>query len=118
MWDEIVYREGCLSFPDKKATQTKRFKHIEYTDSIIKETRGDGASIVYGPTTQESQDKNYQRQLLESICVQHEIDHLYGIRILDRKYSMNPLVSPPKTGRNEPCYCGSGKKYKKCCIGK
>ena len=21
----------------------------------------------------------------------------------------------PKTGRNEPCPCGSGKKYKKCC---
>lgn len=24
----------------------------------------------------------------------------------------------PKVGRNEPCPCGSGKKYKKCCIGK
>ncbi len=23
----------------------------------------------------------------------------------------------PKTGRNEPCLCGSGKKYKKCCLG-
>ena len=23
--------------------------------------------------------------------------------------------SQPKTGRNEPCPCGSGKKYKKCC---
>jgi len=23
----------------------------------------------------------------------------------------------PKTGRNEPCPCGSGKKYKKCCLG-
>ncbi|CAM3374909.1 MULTISPECIES: SEC-C metal-binding domain-containing protein [Saccharibacillus] len=23
-----------------------------------------------------------------------------------------------KIGRNDPCYCGSGKKYKKCCIGK
>lgn len=22
----------------------------------------------------------------------------------------------PKIGRNEPCYCGSGKKYKKCCL--
>ena len=22
------------------------------------------------------------------------------------------------TGRNEPCFCGSGKKYKKCCIDK
>lgn len=21
----------------------------------------------------------------------------------------------PKIGRNEPCTCGSGKKYKKCC---
>ncbi len=23
-----------------------------------------------------------------------------------------------KIGRNEPCPCGSGKKYKKCCIAK
>ena len=34
---------------------------------------------------------------------------------------LNPAVSSqmrratPKTGRNEPCPCGSGKKYKKCC---
>ncbi len=25
--------------------------------------------------------------------------------------------STPKVGRNEPCPCGSGKKYKKCCGG-
>ncbi len=25
------------------------------------------------------------------------------------------VVKPPKVGRNEPCPCGSGKKYKKCC---
>jgi len=24
----------------------------------------------------------------------------------------------PKVGRNEPCHCGSGKKYKKCCLAK
>jgi hypothetical protein len=23
---------------------------------------------------------------------------------------------PPKIGRNEPCPCGSGKKFKKCCL--
>ncbi|WP_143821102.1 SEC-C metal-binding domain-containing protein [Motiliproteus sp. MSK22-1] len=22
----------------------------------------------------------------------------------------------PKVGRNDPCPCGSGKKYKKCCL--
>lgn len=26
-----------------------------------------------------------------------------------------PLMSTQKVGRNEPCPCGSGKKYKKCC---
>jgi preprotein translocase subunit SecA len=24
----------------------------------------------------------------------------------------------PKTGRNDPCPCASGKKYKHCCLGK
>lgn len=26
-----------------------------------------------------------------------------------------PYLAPPKIGRNDPCPCGSGKKYKKCC---
>lgn len=37
----------------------------------------------------------------------------------DEEYGM-PIVQPyvrdtPKVGRNDPCPCGSGKKYKKCC---
>ncbi len=28
---------------------------------------------------------------------------------------IEPYRAPPKVGRNEPCTCGSGKKYKKCC---
>jgi len=28
---------------------------------------------------------------------------------------MQPVVATPKVGRNDPCPCGSGKKYKKCC---
>ena len=28
---------------------------------------------------------------------------------------MNTIVKGPKIGRNDPCPCGSGKKYKKCC---
>jgi uncharacterized protein len=29
-----------------------------------------------------------------------------------------PAYAGAKTGRNDPCPCGSGKKYKKCCLGK
>ena len=28
-----------------------------------------------------------------------------------------PYKASPKVGRNEPCPCGSGKKYKRCCGG-
>jgi|GEM_PF-670843 len=29
-----------------------------------------------------------------------------------------PIVKSPKVGRNDPCPCGSGQKYKRCCLGK
>lgn len=29
-----------------------------------------------------------------------------------------PYVNENQTGRNDPCPCGSGKKYKKCCLDK
>ena len=35
---------------------------------------------------------------------------------LDKAIAKQPYVRPqPKIGRNDPCPCGSGKKYKKCC---
>jgi len=34
-----------------------------------------------------------------------------------RSGSVNaPRIAPPKVGRNDPCPCGSGKKYKHCCL--
>jgi SWIM/SEC-C metal-binding protein len=36
-----------------------------------------------------------------------------------KRIRLNPPIMPAKTmqkvGRNEPCPCGSGNKYKKCC---
>ncbi len=29
--------------------------------------------------------------------------------------AQQPVLAKPKAGRNDPCPCGSGKKYKKCC---
>jgi len=38
--------------------------------------------------------------------------------ITDLELLLNPpkmVIAEKKVGRNEPCPCGSGKKYKKCC---
>ena len=40
------------------------------------------------------------------------------IDFVKRSYKEEPQKAPPKISRNAPCPCGSGKKYKYCCLGK
>ena len=115
-WDEIDYYEGCLSYP-QKGIRTKRYKNIII--QTAQEESGWYFSGVEtgkeGKGTWESAKKHDQEQrLLEAVCVQHEIDHLNGMTIHDRKIDTT-IRNENKIGRNEPCHCGSGKKYKKCC---
>ena len=118
---EIPYYEGCLSFPGK-GCHTKRYETVE-----VKSDNVDGTIIFSGVDTGEEakgtwedgqQKQNRELRTLESVCVQHEIDHLNGMRILDRAQELIIRRTERKIGRNEKCPCGSGKKYKKCCIGK
>jgi len=34
----------------------------------------------------------------------------------DRALAAVSRLPPRETGRNMPCWCGSGKKYKRCCL--
>ena len=118
--DEISYYEGCLSFP-KHGIRTKRYKNI-----IVKSADVDCQYYFSGAesaknakgTWETAKKHDTEQRLLEAICVQHEIDHLNGLTIHDREKKLEPTVSQKTLGRNDPCSCGSGKKYKKCCINK
>jgi len=57
----------------------------------------------------------YQRPELE-IGVKQEAAELQNRQ--SKKAKPQPIVSGEKPGRNDPCPCGSGKKYKKCCYPK
>ena len=118
---EIPFYEGCLSFPGK-GCHTKRYETIEVTSENV-----EGSIIFSGVDTGESGKGSWERgegnsdrevRTLEAVCIQHEIDHLNGMRILDREIDTTIRRVGKKIGRNEPCHCGSGKKYKKCCINK
>jgi hypothetical protein len=55
----------------------------------------------------------------ENERLRHEIERLKQAEKdrLARKYAPQPVVSSAlKVERNDPCPCGSGKKYKKCCM--
>jgi hypothetical protein len=57
----------------------------------------DGAAVIFGPTQ----------------AVVEAFDAALGQRRPGQ--NLNPIVrEEPKVGRNDPCPCGSGKKYKRC----
>jgi peptide deformylase len=85
--------EGCLSIPGKRFN-VWRFHEIEYR------------KLVHGKM------ETATARGMEAVIIQHEVDHMNGVLCCDR------ISKPVVPGRNEACSCGSGKKYKKCCIEK
>lgn len=59
--------------------------------------------------------ENTKENILESSSENHHHHHHH-----DGCCShLEPVVrNEPKIGRNDPCLCGSGKKFKKCCVNK
>ena len=118
-WEPVPYFEGCLSFRGK-SVQTQRYSNIVIkTEQEEAEWYFSGApNPSDGKGSWEKQEQNKhdkELRLLEAICVQHEIDHLNGMTISDRQI-ITTITNEVKVGRNDPCVCGSGKKYKKCCM--
>ena len=84
---EVLYPESCLSFPGKIVV-TKRNKWVTI------ESDNHGKTILGSDSEDDS--------LLESVCAQHEIDHLDGITMYDRKFKKPPIKRlTRKVGRNE-----------------
>ncbi len=107
---EIVYKEGCLSIPDKMV-RTNRYEKIWVEADNVDDT------LVFGPEKGNQVDNDVL--VLEAICVQHEIDHLNGLTIFDREYIPEQYRrTERKYGRNEKVIISKGKetltlKYKK-----
>ena len=99
--EKIMYFEGCLSLPKtmKKPIKTVRSYGVkvkadnfpDVLDFSTKERKHEDINALFGDV-----------DLLESVCVQHEIDHLNGLTIRDRQYTETiRLTAFAKLGRNE-----------------
>lgn len=99
---EIIYKEGCLSIPDKMIT-TKRYEKLWVDADNVDDT------MFFGP--EKSNQVNNDLLVLESVCVQHEIDHLNGLTIYDREHKLEQYIrTEKKYGRNEKVTISKGKK--------
>ena len=116
----IDFYEGCLSYPGQ-GVSTQR-----YRDVIVQTAQeecgwyfsgAESLQDVRGQWEEQHKKDEQEKRILESICVQHEIDHLNGVTIFNRQVDNQPVQRETiKVGRNEKCPCGSEKKFKKCCM--
>jgi peptide deformylase len=112
--DEFIYfNEGCLSFPGLYKS-TKRYKQITVKHQVIRDNKFEDEIFVAYYSSESNEMGN---DGLTAIAIQHEMDHFSGTLIIDSDIKSEPIVrSEAKVGRNDPCPCRSGKKYKKCCL--
>jgi len=66
-------------------------------------------------TLEKSEDEIYERRVQEAKPINNIIHEMQWWACF-YKESNQPIIKKPKIGRNDPCPCGSGKKYKKCCL--
>ena len=114
-WDEVPYYEGCLSYKGK-GINTKRYKNIIITtEQEESEWYFSGAeNKIEGKGSWEKEQSNKhdtELRLLETVCIQHEIDHLNGMTIHDRQM-ITTIVNEQKFGRNEIVMITDGKETK------
>jgi uncharacterized protein YchJ len=72
------------------------------------------AEVLQVPTRFED-DCPEEAAILAEICLGREGKKKHKPIFLD---GTMPVVTHTEVGRNEKCPCGSGKKYKKCCLNK
>jgi peptide deformylase len=110
--DEMIFvGEGCLSFPDT-FRDTKRYRQITIKNQRIEDDHFEDEKLVFYYSKEDEPGTDG----LIAIAVQHELDHFCGRLIIDYDIKAIPAEREnKKVGRNDPCPCGSGKKYKKCC---
>jgi peptide deformylase len=89
--------EYCKTWPDKMII-AERYMKIKVQYQLFQRDK------ISEPVV-------YEVSAFPAQIFQHEIDHLNGIQ-----ESFTSVLRRTNIGRNEPCPCGSGKKFKNCCF--
>jgi len=99
LWDRSVLTSAEKKFVDE---------HI----ALIQKISARGYGKEYNSVTQEQAMEIYQ-------TLKSDVQSLFKtlekrrLKMLDEEMAQR---SSPKVGRNDPCPCGSGKKFKQCCL--
>ena len=135
MIEKGIY-EKLLSEPDVKVKGTVKELAAKYEIPVMTMVGFldgiDESLIVPNPIEEMDEDTEvnliFDKEKLYKNMVDAKADWMYGLPLCDNIFDedkkkalyreakkANTVIKGKKVGRNDPCPCGSGKKYKFCC---
>jgi len=112
-------------------TRGMRLRPAVWSDVVNDDKRGGGIVAIFALAHEHDADpelRPYDEPITPERREQLQVGMIAGVLQLYRAFAperraaargiaANPFPAAPKVGRNAPCPCGSGKKFKKCCGG-
>ncbi|MHB1041680.1 MAG: preprotein translocase subunit SecA [Eubacteriales bacterium] len=99
--DQLREGIGLRAYGQKDPLVEYKFEGYEMFQNMIDNIQEDVVRYMFRVNIVRREDRPKERRLTENRYAE------------DR--SKQPVKKEQKVGRNDPCSCGSGKKYKKCC---
>ena len=116
--DELKNGVGLRAYAKKDPVGVYRMEGFDMFDEMIYAIQYDVVKLLMHVT---ERDEGAQRQQTSEIT-SAKLQETSAIELVDGKISpkeggIDKTIrnEEPKVGRNDPCPCGSGKKYKNCC---
>lgn len=98
--DQLRQGIGLRAYGQRDPVVEYKFEGFDMFEEMIKTIQEDTVKIIYNAHIEQPPKRERVAEPIEAV-------HSDG--------PAKPVVKGEKIGRNDPCPCGSGKKYKKCC---
>ena len=114
--DELKNGIGLRAYGQKDPVVQYRIEGFDMFDAMVDSIRADITKAVLHLQKAESVTRTEVAEITDASLKDTAISLVDG-NITEKEGGINKTVvkKEPEVGRNEPCPCGSGKKYKNCC---
>jgi preprotein translocase subunit SecA len=122
--DQLRQGIGLRAYAQKNPKQEYKRESFELFEELLENIKHETIRYLSHVQVSSQDDVDRMEQQRKNQALNHQyqhaqLDELNESDVQDEQDSPNTakpvLRSAPKVGRNSPCPCGSGKKYKQCC---
>lgn len=114
--DELKDGIGLRAYGQKDPVVQYRIEGFDMFDQMVNDIKTDVVKILLNINRAQNLERKQTVKITKQ-GLQEAVNSLRGDMPKEAKEATHtPIVNnDPKVGRNDPCPCGSGKKYKNCC---